>query len=241
MKKERFWEIDVLRGIAIINMIIFNYSFALAYLRIYNLDLEFTYAVSIASTFIFLSGLSLTISYSRIKNKKPKEIYKKYFSRGLKIFGYGILITIITFLVFPEAFVIFGILHFIGISIILGQFFLKFKKLNLFLAFLIITLGICLQSFRFDFSWLLWLGFTPEYFYTFDYFPILPWFGITLMGIYFGNLYYKNGRRRFKIKDLSNLSIVKFLAFLGRKSLIIYLLHQPLLILFLLIFGFRIF
>ena len=241
MIKKRFWEIDTLRGFAIINMIIFNYSFALSYLKIYNLNLGLTYASLIASTFIFLSGLSLTISYSRVKKRKPKEIYKKFFSRGLKIVGYGILITFITFLTFPQVFVIFGILHFIGISIIFGLFFLNFKKLNLFLGSLIIALGIYLQNFRFDFPWLLWLGFIPKYFYTVDYFPILPWFGVSLLGIFFGNLLYKNGKRKFKIKDLSNLSIVKFLAFLGRKSLIIYLAHQPLLILILLILGFKMF
>ncbi|NIM47536.1 MAG: DUF1624 domain-containing protein, partial [Candidatus Aenigmarchaeota archaeon] len=96
------------------------------------------------------------------------------------------------------------------------------------------------RNFSFDFSWLLWLGFTPKNYYTFDYFPILPWFGITLLGIYFGNLLYKNGKRRFKIKDVSNVSIVKFLTFLGRKSLIIYLVHQPLLVIFLLILGFKV-
>lgn len=241
MSKKRFWEIDILRGIAIINMIIFNYSVALSYLKIYSLNLGLTYAVLIASTFIFLSGMCLTISYSRVKKWKQKEIYKKFFLRGLKIFIYGILITVITFLAFPEAFIIFGILHFIGVSIILGQFFLNFKKLNLFLGLLIIVLGIYLLNFRFDFSWLLWLGFVPKNLYTFDYFPILPWFGVTLLGIFFGNILYKNGKRIFKIRDLSNLSIVKFLAFLGRKSLIIYLAHQPLLILFLLILGFKIF
>jgi len=241
MNKKRFWEIDLLRGLAIIKMIIFNYSFALIYLGIYTFKEGLMFPGLAAAVFIFLVGLSLTISYGRVKHKKPKEIYKKYFSRGLKIFGYGILITVITFLTFPEAFVIFGILHFIGISIILGQFFLKFKKLNLLLGLLIIFLGFYLLSFRFDFSWLLWLGFVPKNLYTFDYFPILPWFGVTLMGIFFGNILYKNGKRRFKIKDLSNLFIVKFLAFLGRKSLIIYLLHQPLLILFLLILGFRTF
>jgi uncharacterized membrane protein len=102
------------------------------------------------------------------------------------------------------------------------------------------ALGFYLQEFRFDFSWLLWLGFIPKNFYTFDYWPILPWFGVTLIGIFFGNSLYKNGRRNFKIKDLSNLSIVKVLAFLGRKSLTIYLIHQPLLILILMALGFKI-
>jgi len=241
MKKQRFWEIDLLRGLAIIKMVIFNYSFALLYLGIYTFKEGLMFPGVAAAVFIFLVGLCLTISYNRVRKKKQKEIYKKYFSRGLKIFGYGILITVITFLAFPEAFVIFGILHLIGISIILGQFFLKFKKLNLFLGLLIIVLGFYLQNFSFDFPWLLWLGLTPASLYTFDYFPILPWFGITLLGIFFGNVLYKNGKRRFKIKDFSNFSVIRFLTFLGRKSLIIYLLHQPLLILVLLILGFKIF
>jgi len=243
MKKERFWEVDLLRGIAIILMIIFNWSFALSYLKIYTFNggslYWYVFPRFIGGMFIFLAGLSLTLMYNHIKNKKG--IHKKFFSRGLKIFCYGLLITIITFLTFPEAFIIFGILHFIGISIILGSFFLKYKKLNLILGLLIIALGFYLQSFRFDFSFLFWLGFIPSNFFTFDYWPILPWFGVTLLGIFFGNLLYKNGKRIFKIKDFSNSLITKSLDFLGRNSLIIYLLHQPLLILILLLLGFKIF
>lgn len=240
MKKQRFWEIDVLRGIALIRIIIFNWSFTLMYLGIYTFSLGMIFPGLGALIFIFLAGLSLTISYSRVKSWKQIKIYKKYFSRGLRIIGYGILITVVTLITFPEAFVIFGILHFIGVSIILGQFFLKFEKLNLLLGIIIIALGLYLQNFSFDFPWLLWLGFAPQYFYTFDYFPILPWFGITLWGIYFGNILYKNGKRSFKIKDLSKFSVVRFLTYLGRKSLFIYLVHQPLLVIFLMVLGFKV-
>jgi uncharacterized membrane protein len=222
-------------------MIIFNWSFALTYLRIYTLNGGFLYWYVfprfIGGMFIFLAGLSLTLMYNQTK----KEVHKKFFFRGLKIFGYGVLITIVTFLTFPEAFIVFGILHFIGISIILGSFFLKYNKLNLVLGLLIILFGFYLQSFSFNFSYLLWLGFTPQNFYTFDYWPILPWFGVTLLGIFFGNFLYKNGKRSFKIKDLSNSFVTKFLDLLGRNSLFIYLVHQPLLILLLLVLGFKVF
>ncbi len=238
---KRFWEIDAIRGIALIRIVIFNWSFTLMYLGIYTFSLGMVFPGLGASIFIFLVGLSLTISYSRVKKKKPKEIHKKYFSRGLRVFGYGILISVITFLTFPKSFVIFGILQFIGVSIMLGQFFLKSKRLNLILGLLIIVMGCFLQNFSFDFPWLLWLGFSPQYLNTFDYFPILPWFGVTLLGIYFGNILYKNGKRRFKIKDVSNSSVVRFLTYLGRKSLFIYLVHQPILIFILLLLGFKVF
>jgi uncharacterized membrane protein len=243
MNKERLWEIDFFRGIAIILMIIFNWSFALLYLRIYVFNggslFWYVFPRFIGGMFIFLVGLSLTLMYNQIENKK--DVHKKFFSRGLKIFGYGVLITIVTYLTFPEAFIVFGILHFIGISIILGQFFLKFRKLNLFLGLSIFALGTYLQNFTFDFSWFAWLGFIPRNFYTFDYWPVLPWFGITLLGIFSGNTLYKNGKRSFKIKDLSNLIVVKILDFLGRNSLTIYLIHQPLLIMLLLALGFKVF
>jgi len=242
---KRFWEIDLFRGIAVILMIIFNYSFAIKYLNIYsfgnNLLYWYVFPRFIGGTFIFLAGLSLTLYYNQKKNNSRRGIYKKLSFRGLKIFGYGILITAITFLAFPQAFVVFGILHFIGFSIIFGQFFLRFKRLNLFLGLLLIALGLYIQNFTIDCSCLLWLGFIPENFFTFDYFPILPWFGVTLLGIFFGNILYKNGERRFEIKDFSSNFLVKYLDILGRNSLIIYLLHQPVLIMILLILGFRIF
>lgn len=236
---KRFWEIDFLRGTAIILMIIFNWSFALRYLNIYTINESLFYWYFfprfIGSMFISIAGLSLTLSYNQKKSKTALIL------RGLKIFSLGILITIATFLTFPEATIIFGILHLIGTSIILGSFFLKYKKLNFLLGLLIILLGIFLQNFNFDFPWLLWLGFIPKNFYTFDYFPIFPWFGIFLIGISLGNTFYKNGKRSFKIKDFSNFFIVKFLTFLGQRSLFIYLIHQPLLILILLILGFKVF
>jgi len=237
---KRFWEIDFLRGFAIILMVIFNYSFALSFLNICTIDGGWAYwslfPRFIASMFISIAGLSLTLFYNQTK------YYKKIFSRGLKIFGLGILITIATFLTFPESFIVFGILHLIGISIVLGSLFLKFNKLNLFLGLLIIALGLYLQNFAFDFPWLLWLGFAPNNFYTFDYFPILPWFGFFLLGMYFGNSLYEKGKRKFKIKDFSNNSpFTRLFSFLGRNSLKIYLLHQPLLIIILLILGFKIF
>jgi uncharacterized membrane protein len=241
MNKERFWEIDAIRGLAIIRMVSYNWSFALYFLGIYTFALGLVLPGLSACVFIFLSGISLTISYHRIRNSERYKIFKKYSLRGLKVLGMGMIITAVTFLAFRSEFIIFGILHFVGVSIFLGQFFIKYRRLNLVLGILIIIFGLYIQGLRFDFPWLLWLGLTPSSFSTFDYFPLLPWFGITLLGIAAGNTLYRNGNRIFRLKDMSSNLLVRFLSFLGRNSLKIYLLHQPLLILMLMILGFRIF
>jgi uncharacterized membrane protein len=129
-----------------------------------------------------------------------------------------------------NGFIIFGVLHFIGISIILAYPFIRFRILNLLVGVIVVIIGLYLQNFVFDFNWLFWLGFKPMYFYTFDYFPILPWFGVVLIGLFFGKMLYPNYKRRFKIKDLSGFKISKLFCFLGRHSLLIYLIHQPILV-----------
>ncbi len=236
---KRFWEIDFLRGIAIILMIIFHLLFDMNYFASagFNLYSGFWFALGRAAalTFLFLVGLSLTLSWSRAL-KRGNAGFPKYLKRGLKIFCYGLIITLITWAVLPQGAILFGILHLIGISIILAYPFLRFRALNLLLGIILIIAGIFLQTLTFDFPWLLWLGFRPLAFYTFDYLPLLPWFGVVLLGIFFGNLLYPNYKRRFGIRDISRLIPIKFLSYLGRHSLIIYLLHQPVLLALLYIF-----
>lgn len=236
----RFWEVDFSRGIAIILMIVFNWSYTLRYFNIFRISggwlYWFAFPRFIGGLFIFIMGLSLVLNYNSLKDKK--SVYSNNIRRGLKIFSLGLLITLVTWIFFPREFIIFGILHLIGISIILATPFLKSKRASLVLGIAIILVGLILQNFTFDFSWLLWLGFVPSNFVTFDYFPIIPWFGVSLLGVYFGNILYKNNKRNFKIPDLSRSIFVRGVNFLGRNSLIIYLLHQPLLLLVLFILGF---
>jgi uncharacterized membrane protein len=238
---ERFWEVDSFRGLAIIMMITYHLIFDLTFFGIFYFDINsgflWVFARVTAFTFIFLMGVSLTLSSSRTQIKDEGLLFKKYLKRGLKIFSLGLVITIATWIFIPQEFIIFGVLHFIGISIILAYPFLKRKSLNLFLGISIIIVGIYLGNFTFDFSWLVWLGFIPNTLQTVDYFPLLPWFGVVLIGLFFGGILYKNYNRQFKIPDLSKKYFIKIFSFLGRNSLIIYLIHQPILIIALYLLG----
>lgn len=232
---KRFWEIDVLRGIGIIMMIVFHFLYDLNYFGIYKLSLYSGYFLIYAYIggiiFFSLVGISLTLSYSRVKDTLAKrELRLKYLLRGLKIFGLGMVITLTTWIYLKEGFVVFGALHCIGISIILAYPFLQLRYQNLVIGIVLILAGILLKNLTFDFYWLIWLGFKSSQFYTVDYYPLLPWLGVVLIGIFLGNSLYQNHKRRHVLKDLSGYRSVRFFCFLGRYSLIIYFMHQPILI-----------
>lgn len=223
---KRFWEIDALRGLAVILMMLFNYSFALRLLGIYTLSADWLYwwlfPRMIAGMFIFLVGASLSISYNRKRN------YTHFLKRGAFIFSLGMLATLATWFYIGQGFVVFGILHFIGLSIIIALPFFRFVKFNALIGLILFLFGFYLNSIIIDNQSLLWLGLVPGDFYTVDYFPLLPWFGLVLIGFAVGNRLYAKGKRSFKIFDLSKQ--LSFLSFLGRHSLLIYVVHQPLLI-----------
>ena len=182
-----------------------------------------------ASIFIFLVGLSLTISYSRIKGKLGQaDIAKKFVKRGLIIFTWGLFITALTYEFMPHGMIWFGILHLIGITIIISIPLIRFKYLNLILGIIIILTGILIYPVTVSFPWLLPLGLKPLIFYSFDYVPILPWFGIALLGIFAGNTIYPNGKRSFKTRNMPGAA--RHLCRIGRNSLLVYLIHQPILI-----------
>jgi uncharacterized membrane protein len=136
-----------------------------------------------------------------------------------------------------RGFILFGVLHFVGVSIVLAYPFLRLRTFNLFAGSIFILIGIYLQGLTFNFPWLLWLGFVPYNFYTLDYFPIFPWFGLVLIGIFLGNKFYQDGKRGFKLPDLSGSFIVDLLGTLGRNSLAIYLVHQPIIVATLFLLG----
>jgi len=229
---KRFWEIDLLRTIAIVMMITFHVLYLLNYFNIQNTGVPgvqygfwWWFPRVTGGTFIFTAGVSLTITYSRSKR------ISGFLLRGLKIFAWGMGITLLTWLIAPDKYVLFGILHFFGIAFILAHFFLRFRFINLILGAALMALGTYLleQRILVDFPWLLWLGLMPHDFSTLDYWPLLPWFGLFLVGMFFGKILYPQGNRRLNIHEFSN-PITSALTLPGRHPLVIYLAQWPIVI-----------
>ncbi|WP_406660609.1 heparan-alpha-glucosaminide N-acetyltransferase [Methanolobus sp. ZRKC3] len=242
-QKKRFFEVDLLRGIAIVMMVLFHIFFDLDYFGIAQFDMHsgpmLVMGRSSATMFIFLVGVSLTLSYSRSQLSSPakQNMFFKFAKRGAGVFSWGLLITLITATVLEEGTVYFGILHLIGVSIILSYPFLKYRAEALVTGFIVILLGIVVTEIVIESPLLLWLGIMPYGFYTLDYFPLFPWFGVVLLGIFTGNSLYVDYQRQFAIFDFSENLAVRSLGYLGRRSLFIYLVHQPIIVGVLLLFS----
>ncbi len=228
--------IDLVRGIDLILMVLFNYSVTLGYFGLIQRPSGFLYSFifprAIASIFIIISGVAAYISHESRKN----DFTTRYFLRGVKLLIFAAFITLFTHIFVPEGTIYFGILHFFAASSFLVLFFIKYRRLNLVAGVLIILAGFFLQQKEFDFPHLLWLGLMPENFSTFDYFPLIPWLGVLMLGIYSGkNIVERTAYFKFENR------LAGIFKFLGKHSLTIYLLHQPVLVILLMVSGFKTF
>lgn len=232
--RPRLWEIDALRGLAVVAMIFFHFMWDLWFMQLTNQDIPGpswqAFARSIGGTFTFLLGLSLVLSAANLRRKGLTPLLP-LLKRGLVVFGCGMLVTIGTYFFVPNEFVRFGILHHAGAAIMLGALLLPLPVWVMLPAGAALAgLGFFLNTQTVDFPWLIPLGLTQRGVGMVDYYPLLPWFGIALLGMGAGKLLYADGQRQFHLPDLSANRPLAVLRWLGRNSLAVYLVHQPVLI-----------
>ena len=234
---KRFIEIDLLRGFAIILMVFGHILWDLDYFNIVPINniVYSTLQKIVPTLFFLLVGISIAIVYSKYYSKKEKidVVNKKLIIRGLKIFNLGVILTIFSLIFLPTRPIIFGVLHCIGFSIVLSVLFLRYRIANLFIGLSFIILGLFISNIAISnpsiFHLIIGLRQPNIWMYTVDYFPLLPWFGVTLVGVGLGNIMYDGDKRCFKFPDLTKYRPAKICSWIGRHSLEIYLIHQPVL------------
>ena len=232
---------DAARGVAIIMMVLYHLLYDLDTFGGYGIEstsgLWGGFADVTAFMFVFLVGVSLSISSSKARagGRPGRDTFPKYLRRGVRIFAYGMLITIAFWAFGLGGVVIFGILHLIGLSIVLAYPFRNLGALNAVLGILIVALGLYVGAQELLLEGLPGIllapfGVIPADLLMPDYRPLVPWFGVVLLGLYAGDAIYVGESPRRKPAKSRWSSRTRPLAFLGRHSLVIYLVHQPILI-----------
>jgi uncharacterized membrane protein len=223
--KNRIWEIDFLRGVAIVLMLLFHGGFDITELAgkhvvfgiRWNLGSPgFHVAVAFfAGLFILLCGVSSTLTRSNVR-------------RGLKLLGVAILVTAASFVFNREETIYFGILHCLGVCILVyGAVFRRagpgmLAGAGVFVFALNAAVSALLKSTPIRTDWLAPFGVISDTFSSFDYFPLLPWFGVFLGGAALGKWLYAD--RKSLIEKPWPMG---FFNFAGRHTLLIYVFHQP--------------
>lgn len=233
--KSRIWEIDFLRGLSIILMVFYHLGYDLTELcgirKILGIEINLgsTYLIVaqyfFAGVFILLCGISSTLSRNNIL-------------RALKILGVAIIITAVTYLYSSSEAIYFGILHCLGVCIVFYGTTLQSARPWTLTAAGALVLGLSAArslvagNVAVDFNWLLPFGISSHTLSSYDYFPLLPWFGVFLMGTALGKSIYAPKQSIIK-RPLPE----SFINAAGRHSLLIYIIHQPLILGILYLFG----
>lgn len=215
--------LDILRGIAIVLMVAFHFCYDLSYFRLasfdfYNDSFWLHARTFILSLFLLLVGVSLWIAHSD-KLKLEKALQRA----GIIALNAG-LVSVATWYLFADRFVFFGVLHFIVVASLVGLLFVRNRVLSLIVGIVLISMQT-IQHNWFDQPWIQWIGMMTHKPATEDYVPLIPWLGVVLLGIFFARwipvLNLKFGVINSRLHRLASM---------GRHSLVIYMLHQPLMI-----------
>ncbi len=226
MRRNRFVHVDALRGFAIVMMVFYHFCFDLSYFGLAPFDFYqdsfwLNFRTLILCLFIGLVGVSLVLA------SQPRLNTGRYLRRLILLVASAALVSLATWWVFADRFVFFGVLHFIAVASVLGLLFVRAGWFNLIAGVAIILFATQYQSAWFDTPGRRWIGLMTHKPLTEDYVPLLPWFGVVLLGLFVGPYLRRwlEARRR----ALRETGTVRWLALAGRHSLVIYLIHQPLL------------
>jgi uncharacterized membrane protein len=216
--------LDAARGIAVVAMVFYHFSWDLSQFGVIEVDVANhpawrLFAKTIAASFLGLAGYALVLAHGGGIRWRP-------FGRRLAILVAAAgLVTLGTYIAFPGSFIFFGILHCIALSSLLALAFLRLPWWGLLLAAAFFhLLPDVYRSDAFSAPWLLWTGLGTSVPATNDYEPIFPWFGYVLAGMALARL----GLPALRAEGGGGPG-AGLLGSIGRWSLPIYLIHQPLL------------
>lgn len=225
----RYPEIDLARLLAMLMMAVYHTAFDLSHFYRWDLDLGAgAWRLLQRSTlllFLLLVGVSaILLRQNLVRFNQP--VVPRFTRRGLALLGWAMTITFATYVMNPNTFIRFGVLHCIAVATFLLPFLLPFGLWNVLIGAAIIFVGSTIEGRTVPTSLLLPLGLVPANFASLDYVPLLPNLGVILLGAALGQLLYvRELRPAWRFPPWAHR-----LSAPGRYALAFYLLHQPIIL-----------
>lgn len=220
----RIVAVDNLRGLAVIAMVVYHFCFDLRYFRLTQWDFYhdpfWLHArTAILSSFLLLAGISLVLANRR-------DAGAKFWRHVGTIAACAIAVSAASYALFPRSWIWFGVLHAIAVSIVLGRPLVRRPALALVVGIAVIAAGNLFAHPAFDGRAFGWIGFMTAKPRTEDYVPLFPWAGVLLVGIAAGHALVRQAFRPILVAG----KLPRWMGWMGRHSLAIYMVHQPLLL-----------
>lgn len=234
----RFDSLDALRGMAIVWMTVFHACFDLnhfGYLtQNFYVDPFWTWQrTAIVSLFLGCAGLGQAAAQVR------QVPLARFMRRWSAIAGCALLVSAGSYAVFPQSYIYFGVLHGMAVMLLLLRLVGR-QRLAYLAAFALacLVLPVLYRHFSQDLpaQWVgllnhkafSVLGLVTAKPHTEDYVPLLPWFGVMLLGYVWGRHLLRNPASQLGgyLRQPARRPVAKAMAWLGRRSLPYYMLHQ---------------
>lgn len=221
--------LDVARGIAIVAMVIYHFTWDLRFYLLITLDVTaepgwIAFQRSIVGSFVLLSGISLMLAH------REKIRWRAYWRRFAMLVAAALLVSVGTLAFAAETFVFFGVLHALALFSLMGLAFLRLPvAVVIAVAVAILALPLVIANPIFGSRWLGWIGLYDVPPLTEDLVPVFPWFGVFLIGMALARIAVNREWDRALAAAEPGRALAS-LAKAGRWSLVIYLVHQPILL-----------
>ena len=221
----RFAGIDALRGGALCLMFVYHFAFDLRFYRVIAADFEHDpfwlgFRALIVASFMALVGISLVLA------DRAGVAPARFWRRIGVIAACALAVSAASWIVFPRSFIYFGILHGIAVASVLARPLVRRPRTALVIGCVVIAAGFGWSNAAFDPGPLSWIGFVTAKPATEDYVPLAPWAGFVFLGISLG---HRLARDAFSA--LAPIAATPgWLRWLGRHSLAVYMVHQPILL-----------
>lgn len=234
----RFSELDAWRGSAVLGMIVYHAAYVCMAVFFgvlwHPAPVLRLFGWMVAFSFLLIFGIVAQLKWFRLTSVGLPfwQRYQQFARRGAVIGLAAGLVSLGTYIVMPQLFVRFGILHLLALSSFILPVFLKNTKTLLLSCVVVLVAWLCTAPISFVNSyWLLPLGLMPSTYRAIDHWPLVPFFIVPVLGAVVGKYLYPAGKRA-KILDrlITQLpSAPHWLLFLGRHALAVYVLHAPVL------------